>query len=133
MNKFGYYYRTFPKINFHNLKSIPLSDLCDSSPCKNGGECNSENNKWECICTLPFYGVTCENKKNPCQNAKCLNGGTCVQTSDFSDYECLCLNGFKGFLCETSTTTSTTTKTTSTTTKPEITGMLIQLFGLISL
>ena len=47
-------------------------------------------------------GSTCEDEKNPCQKIPynpCLNGGTCVPTSDDA-ISCSCPSGFQGALCK---------------------------------
>ena len=78
---------------------ISFTDPCESSPCKNGGKCNSENGEWKCDCTSQYFGLNCENKRNPCQYIKCLNGGTCVPTSD-NAISCSCQSGFQGAFCK---------------------------------
>ena len=78
---------------------LSFTDPCESSPCKNGGKCNSENGEWKCDCTSQYFGLNCENERNPCQYIKCLNGGTCHPTLDFTSYKCSCSKGFQGVLC----------------------------------
>ena len=84
------------------IKFISNTDPCESSPCKNGGKCSSEKGKWKCNCISKFIGSTCEDEKNPCQKIPynpCLNGGTCVPTSDDA-ISCSCPSGFQGALCK---------------------------------
>lgn len=33
---------------------------CASAPCKNGGACNNEANRYSCSCSLPYSGARCE-------------------------------------------------------------------------
>ena len=84
------------------FKFILNTDPCESFPCKNGGKCSSENGKWKCDCISKYFGSTCENKRNPCQEIPinpCFNGGTCVPTSD-NAISCSCQSGFQGALCK---------------------------------
>ena len=83
------------------LRYVLITDPCESSPCKNEGKCYPENGELKCNCTSQFFGSNCEYERNPCQYIKCLNGGTCVPTVDFSNYTCSCLDGFQGVLCQT--------------------------------
>ena len=76
-----------------------FTDPCESSPCKNGGKCISGNGEWTCNCTSQYFGLNCEYERNPCQYIKCLNGGTCHPTLDFTSYKCACSKGFQGVLC----------------------------------
>ena len=75
-----------------------ITDPCESSPCKNGGKCTTENGQFKCECTFQYFGLTCEYERNSCQ---CLNGGTCVPTADFTIYSCSCPQEFQGHLCQT--------------------------------
>jgi Notch-like protein len=79
---------------------ILITDPCESSPCKNEGKCYPENGELKCNCTSQFFGSNCEYERNPCQFIRCLNGGTCIPTSEFTNYTCLCLQGFQGLLCQ---------------------------------
>ena len=79
---------------------LSFTDPCESSPCKNGGKCSSENEEWKCDCTPQYFGLNCENERNPCQYIKCFNGGTCGPTMDFKNFTCSCSKGFQGILCQ---------------------------------
>ena len=35
-------------------------DECSSSPCKNGGTCNNEINRYSCDCHVDFMGYQCQ-------------------------------------------------------------------------
>ena len=40
----------------------PETDLCNSSPCVNGGNCSSFGSvRWECTCPIGMHGMYCEN------------------------------------------------------------------------
>ena len=39
-----------------------LVNPCDSSPCKNGGTCENDEDTFACNCTEKFEGSTCEGK-----------------------------------------------------------------------
>ena len=39
-----------------------LVNPCDSSPCKNGGTCENDEDTFTCNCTEKFEGPTCDNK-----------------------------------------------------------------------
>ena len=79
---------------------ISLADPCESSPCKNSGKCVTEKGQFKCECTLPYFGSTCENKRNPCGHNTCLNGGNCVPTKDLTNFTCSCQDGFQGNMCQ---------------------------------
>lgn len=73
-------------------------DECLSQPCKNGGTCNNELDKFSCSCLNGWVGNTCEqdidecNEKNPCQNE-----GECINL--LGSYECDCPEMFCGQHC----------------------------------
>ena len=39
-----------------------LVNPCDSSPCKNRGTCENDEDSFTCNCTEKFQGLTCEEK-----------------------------------------------------------------------
>ena len=91
-----------------------FTDPCESSPCKNGGKCKSENGQWICHCTSKYFGSSCEYERiadphdkriNRCDYFNCLNGGTCEPTIDYTDFTCSCQTGFQGRICETKIST----------------------------
>lgn len=53
-----------------------LASPCDSSPCKNGGTCESEGDTLTCKCTEIFYGKTCDIRK-----FRGIQGPTCESTN----------------------------------------------------
>ena len=63
-----------------------------------GGSCVDRGTHVECACNEGFEGVFCERRvaQRGClssSEAPCLNGGTCVPTSD-TTHECVCLDGW---------------------------------------
>ena len=55
------------------------SSACDNNPCKNGGECITDGEKYKCTCPLMFFGDECQFGKNHC---RLLSVAT---TSDFQE------------------------------------------------
>jgi hypothetical protein len=39
-------------------------DHCLSAPCKNNGECVGLRTTYYCRCKLPFYGTSCDKRKD---------------------------------------------------------------------
>jgi hypothetical protein len=97
---------------------------CASSPCKNAATCLDLKNAFLCQCQSGYAGVFCELLlatttptttittpgilcpfQSPCQNQ-----GLCIFFG--SSYQCVCLEGYSGSLCETSFTTTSITTTT---------------------
>ena len=70
-----------------------------STPCLNGGTCNSGINSYTCNCLAGYFGTNCQNVIQPCLSAPCQNNATC---NDFKNglYQCSCLPGFSGTNCE---------------------------------
>ncbi|CAH1274514.1 F2 [Branchiostoma lanceolatum] len=73
------------------------TDLCDSNPCQNGGECFRNDAGYRCFCSEDWYGDNCE-KRKPCSVNPCLNDGTCYEYGD--DFTCSCPEEWKGKTCE---------------------------------
>ena len=49
--------------NFYFYSTVSrTAQPCDSSPCKNGGTCRNDKNKFTCKCIGMFEGVTCAKK-----------------------------------------------------------------------
>lgn len=57
-----------------------LEDHCASGPCKNGAECTSKDDSYECTCAPGFTGITCSEDIEECKTtAPCVHG-RCVNT-----------------------------------------------------
>ena len=52
-------------VYFYSTFSL-IAQPCDSSPCKNGGTCRNDKNKFTCKCIEMFKGDTCEKKGTVC-------------------------------------------------------------------
>ncbi|XP_053437647.1 lactadherin isoform X1 [Nycticebus coucang] len=107
------------------LRAAP-GDLCDSSPCLNGGTCmvGRDNASFHCFCLEGFTGLICNEteknpalgflftpqtsspSQNPCSPNPCHNGGECRVTGDdrrgdvFTPYACICTQGYVGTHCD---------------------------------
>ena len=73
---------------------------CESSPCRNGGECQDRVGDYECICPKGWDGKNCEEDEKSCRETTCENNALCVDL--FQDYFCACPSGTDGKKCETS-------------------------------
>lgn len=93
----------------NNCQCLPgfNGTACDSminncgpiSPCLNNGRCYNLVNNYTCSCPVYYTGRNCTvdtriavratDIPNPCINSPCLNGGTCVHTSN-QTYVCKC-------------------------------------------
>ncbi|CAD5120106.1 DgyrCDS8684 [Dimorphilus gyrociliatus] len=73
---------------------------CDSSPCKNDGECINGDNKFECNCKPGWTSPNCEKDVDECKENKCTAGNFDSCTNSLGDYECKCKSGFYGKNCE---------------------------------
>lgn len=52
-------------------------DLCEPSPCLNGGQCVDTLFDRHCVCKNGWNGTFCEQEINECAQNPCKNGGTC--------------------------------------------------------
>jgi EGF-like domain len=74
---------------------------CDSSPCKNGGECVDLVNNYRCICTVGFVGKSCEVDHDHCNPNPCKNDAPCLVNAQEDEYFCHCPPGWQGKNCST--------------------------------
>lgn len=108
----------------------PNYDPCSSSPCLNGGQCKAVgefNESFHCDCVLPWAGHRCTNRRSACTEEAmkllneeqysfnetngiptalpevCMNGGTCFENSNKFEVRCVCLPGWTGPRCESTT------------------------------
>ncbi|CAC5386032.1 NCAN [Mytilus coruscus] len=69
---------------------------CTSSPCMNNGECNIQNDTYNCDCPAGYFGSECQ--ETPCSQYPCYHNGTCTVFG--SSIHCACIDGYNGFRCE---------------------------------
>ncbi|KAK0410740.1 hypothetical protein QR680_005299 [Steinernema hermaphroditum] len=82
-------------------------DECLKKPCKNGGTCFDQFDKYMCLCPPHFSGSNCEFEVDECAihqgtSAGCQNNGTCENYQ--GGFRCHCPTGFHGTLCQTKST-----------------------------
>ena len=74
------------------------ANLCETSPCVNGGKCTPDGASYKCSCTSFFTGPTCSEDVNECSTANfCQNGGTC--TNKICGLDCACVGNYIGDRC----------------------------------
>ncbi|XP_061196339.1 sushi, nidogen and EGF-like domain-containing protein 1 [Saccostrea echinata] len=74
-------------------------NLCDSNPCLNFSTCQQRRDFYKCLCGIQYGGTRCEEKVS-CTSAPCHNNASCVVMTGDGDFECICLTGYTGELCE---------------------------------
>lgn len=87
---------------------------CESSPCQNGGRCESLAGGYICHCLewspdgVLYGGANCDVKLVGCEGHKCQNRGSCFPflLDNTHGYTCSCTPGLTGPLCDTPTTFS---------------------------
>ena len=80
--------------------NLPVSDVCGTHPCMNGGKCEpgEDNHSFKCSCTARFRGKRCEHDTDPCASSPCLHNGKCIR--DGYSYKCQCPNHVSGNRCQ---------------------------------
>ncbi|XP_038054262.1 uncharacterized protein LOC119726596 isoform X2 [Patiria miniata] len=84
-----------------SLTDICHEDICDPSPCLNGGTCSTPGPS--CRCRYGYYGDFCQSVNNDCFSMPCQNGGTCEPMSNGPGFICFCKGNFLQPLCQEST------------------------------
>ena len=92
----AYFHLTF--ICIQGMLFVPIIDVCNPSPCKNG-ICVDEIESYTCNCSgTGFSGKNCETDIDECfENNPCKNRGLCI--NKIGTYECIC-SGFSGTNCD---------------------------------
>ncbi|XP_024080868.1 basement membrane-specific heparan sulfate proteoglycan core protein isoform X3 [Cimex lectularius] len=86
-----------------HLKQVIGEQLCPIKPCRNGGICNTQNNRQFCVCNEYFQGDYCE-METPCKmDHLCKPHGECKTHNDGDPnspgFKCHCHFGYKGKYC----------------------------------
>ncbi|BHF57988.1 endocardial cushion cell development [Sparganum proliferum] len=68
------------------------------SVCGVHGICAKNDDGYGCVCETGYAGKYCEEVKDSCLDAPCLNGATCLNAG--GEFQCLCREGFTGQFCE---------------------------------
>ncbi|KAL7061994.1 hypothetical protein AAHC03_01762 [Spirometra sp. Aus1] len=68
------------------------------SVCGVHGICAKNDDGYGCVCETGYTGKYCEEVKDSCLDAPCLNGATCLSAG--GKFQCLCREGFTGQFCE---------------------------------
>nr|XP_012326306.1 protocadherin Fat 2 isoform X2 [Aotus nancymaae] len=77
----------------------PQSNYCSQNPCLNGGKCSwTHGAGYVCKCPPPFSGKHCEQGRENCTFAPCLEGGTCIPSPKGAS--CNCPHPYTGDRCE---------------------------------
>ncbi|XP_012326306.2 protocadherin Fat 2 isoform X2 [Aotus nancymaae] len=77
----------------------PQSNYCSQNPCLNGGKCSwTHGAGYVCKCPPPFSGKHCEQGRENCTFAPCLEGGTCILSPKGAS--CNCPHPYTGDRCE---------------------------------
>eukprot|EP00057_Strongylocentrotus_purpuratus_P027453 XP_011681927.1 PREDICTED: fibropellin-3-like [Strongylocentrotus purpuratus] len=77
-------------------------NVCDISPCLNGGSCLNNPNLasgYVCSCVPGYTGQNCQTDTNECISGPCGNGGTCQQPF-INMFRCACTPQFTGLTCQ---------------------------------
>ncbi|XP_047444137.1 protein crumbs homolog 1 isoform X3 [Mugil cephalus] len=92
-----------------------VTNHCESSPCQNGGRCESHVGGYVCRCVqtshrggVPYGGPNCDVRLVGCEGHECQNQASCSPflQDGTQGYTCSCSPGYTGHLCKTPTTFS---------------------------
>uniref|UniRef100_A0A1I7UVA4 Delta-like protein n=1 Tax=Caenorhabditis tropicalis TaxID=1561998 RepID=A0A1I7UVA4_9PELO len=62
---------------------------------------NEKLQGFRCLCEAGYLPPYCKIHTNPCYHNLCQNSATCIEDPKQRTYECQCVNGTRGALCET--------------------------------
>ncbi|XP_075340384.1 protein crumbs homolog 1-like [Odontesthes bonariensis] len=95
------------------MGSLNSEDInrCEQQPCQNGGVCESHSGGFQCVCSQQsqngrlYGGDNCTVVLSGCDDNQCENGGICspLLIIDEHTYTCICIPGYTGPKCQTST------------------------------
>ncbi|XP_030837335.1 fibropellin-3-like [Strongylocentrotus purpuratus] len=77
--------------------TTPDFNECASNPCRNGGTCTDDDNRYLCQCMAGWAGVNCLINLNECLSQPCLHDGICLD--GINSYTCQCGDGWTGTNC----------------------------------
>lgn len=84
--------------------SLPVDPCFDAGACSFHGACSSAGlpaGTYTCSCYDGWAGPRCSTPAaNACSARPCVNGGTCVTGTTPSTFQCRCIRGFTGTMCE---------------------------------
>ncbi|KAJ8682332.1 hypothetical protein QAD02_018124, partial [Eretmocerus hayati] len=75
-------------------------NVCYTSPCQNGGLCETLPDKqFRCKCAPGYHGDRCQYKIDACYGNPCRNSGSCKVLEE-GRFSCNCAPGYEGLRCE---------------------------------
>ena len=85
----------------YSIRNPTVSDICDTSPCQNGGSCQSFDlgRQYTCSCQGGWTGQDCQIAPDPCRSRPCRNNGECT-VNTIGEVDCQCTTGYSGAFCE---------------------------------
>ncbi len=95
-------YMTFLlSLSRYSIRNPTVSDICDTSPCQNGGSCQSFDlgRQYTCSCQGGWTGQDCQIAPDPCRSRPCRNNGECT-VNTIGEVDCQCTTGYSGAFCE---------------------------------